>query len=284
MLRICWRANRSWAAAPREALEAALGVLDRRRRPRPTRAGGRPCRAAAGTRGWRLAHVGAVGLDPAAERDVAGRERLDEQRDLVGRRRHVRVGEDDEVARRREHAGPDRRALAAVRHRRARRRRPVGAASGRAPDEVGGAVGAAVVDDEDVDRRRQLGRAGRAVARLVAAPVEVRRTARRGPGRSAPPRCRPAGRSVNVRRSHRGESTCRDIAANRLLVRAAGWPNRLSAWQVRRRLDSSTDTERRLNFDEMRHRVVPAIQRVGLLQHLDAEVAAQEPFRRRSRA
>ena len=57
----------------------------------------------------------------------------------------------------RDHAGADRRALAAVRHRQqlelARRRLGPGA------DEVGGAVGAAVVDDEDLDRLRELARA-----------------------------------------------------------------------------------------------------------------------------
>ena len=74
----------------------------------------------------------------------------------------------DDVAGRRDHPGPDRRALAAVGDRQqlelARDRLGPGA------DEVGGAVGAAVVDDEDLDRLGEPLRAGPAVAPRAAAP------------------------------------------------------------------------------------------------------------------
>ena len=46
-------------------------------------------------------HVRAVGLDPRPERDIVVGQGRDQQRQLVGRRRHVGVGEDDEVGRRR---------------------------------------------------------------------------------------------------------------------------------------------------------------------------------------
>ena len=108
--------------------------------------------------------------------DVVVRQRRDEQRQLVGRRRHVRVGEHDQVRGRVEHPGPDRRALAAVRHRRSRSgasRRAATCASGRAVDERGRGVGAAVVDDEDLDPLGEAGRARRAVARALAATPQV---------------------------------------------------------------------------------------------------------------
>src|SRR4051794_26717630 len=99
-----------------EALEPALRVLDGADYP-----GGRedveglaeepPVARLAGS------HVGTVGLDARAECDVVIAECLDEQRQLVGRGRHVSVGEDDQVRLRVEHAGTDGGALAAVRHR-----------------------------------------------------------------------------------------------------------------------------------------------------------------------
>jgi hypothetical protein len=79
------------------------------------RAGGTPCRAS-GVPRLGLAHVRAVRLDPAAERDVIRGQRLDEERQLIWRGRHVGVGEDREIALRGEHPGPDRGALAAVGH------------------------------------------------------------------------------------------------------------------------------------------------------------------------
>ena len=72
--------------------------------------------------------------------------------------------------------GPDRGALAAVRHaQEAQRRavRPVPGRLGPGLDELGGPVGAAVVDDEDLDRVRQPAGAGRTVAGRLAAAVEV---------------------------------------------------------------------------------------------------------------
>ena len=60
-----------------------------------------------------------------------------------------------------------------------RRTRSVDAVDARPPPPAGPrrcaavVVRAAVVDDEDVDRLRQCGRAGRSVARLVAAPAQV---------------------------------------------------------------------------------------------------------------
>ncbi len=84
-------------------------------------------------------------------------ERRDEQRELVGRGRHVGVGEDDEVGRRGEHPGADRRALAAVRDAQHAQVSAVASpdrshASGRAATMRDGLVRAAVVDDEDLDR------------------------------------------------------------------------------------------------------------------------------------
>ncbi len=100
-----------------------------------------------------------------------------EERDLVGRGRHVGVGEDDDVGVRGEHPGPDRGALAAVGDRQQREGRPsprltpAGLRAG--TDERGGAVGAPVVHDEDVDVRRQVTRARRPVAAEVGPPAQV---------------------------------------------------------------------------------------------------------------
>ena len=98
---------------PREALEPALRVLHRADDP-DRREGMEDLAQQAPVARLGRAHVRAVGLDPRTERDVVIGQRRDEQRQLVGRRRHVRVGEDDQVGRRIEHPGPDRRALAAV--------------------------------------------------------------------------------------------------------------------------------------------------------------------------
>ena len=75
-----------------------------------------------------------------------------------------------------EHPRPDRRALAAVRDRDDGQRRAglrVAASPAARATRSGGAVGAAVVDDEDLDPAGQLRRAGRPVARGLAAPAEV---------------------------------------------------------------------------------------------------------------
>ena len=99
MLWIRWRANRSLGSFPGEALEPALRVLDRADHPDRRELVERLAEHPPVPR-LALAHVGAVRLDPAAERDVGRRERIDEQRELVRRGRHVGVGEDDEVGRR----------------------------------------------------------------------------------------------------------------------------------------------------------------------------------------
>ena len=87
-----------------EPLEPALRVLhgadDPQRRQRVERLAQRPPPG-----GLRGPHVGAVGLDPAAVGGVGGLEGVDQERDLVGRRRHVGVGEDHDLAVGRDHAG-----------------------------------------------------------------------------------------------------------------------------------------------------------------------------------
>ena len=114
MLRIRWRREEVVRGLAGEALEPALRVLDRSRRPgrreRVERPPERPPVA-------RLAgpHVGAVGLDPRPERDVVVGQRGDEERQLIGRGGHVGIGEDDQVGGRGQHPRPDRGALAAVR-------------------------------------------------------------------------------------------------------------------------------------------------------------------------
>ena len=120
------------------------------------------------------APVGAVGLDPAAERDVVVDERRREQRQLVGRRGHVGVGEDDEVAGRGEDARGDRRALARVRS--AQHAEPRRLARGRRspPD--------APRRSPPCRRSSRRRRRGRPIAR-------ARRTSGR-PGAGGPPRCR----------------------------------------------------------------------------------------------
>ena len=85
---------------PPEALEPALGVLDRARPPTPTRAGGTSCPAAAASRAATRA-CPSRRAGSASRRRRRRLERLDEQRQLVGRRGHVGVGEHDQVARRR---------------------------------------------------------------------------------------------------------------------------------------------------------------------------------------
>ena len=82
---------------------------------------------------------------------------MKQEGDLIRRRRHVGIGEDDEIAGGREHAGTHGSALAAVWYAADLQSYAVdGARSlGTCLDEVGGAVGAAVVDDEDLDVRRQ---------------------------------------------------------------------------------------------------------------------------------
>ena len=115
----------------------------------------------------RRAHVRAVRLDARAERDVVRLEGFDEQRELVGRRRHVGVGEDDEVGLRCEHPGAHRGALAAVGHDEHPQARPglgVRCRLRSRPDEVGGAIRAAVVDHEHLDRLGQRRGARRPVA------------------------------------------------------------------------------------------------------------------------
>ena len=152
-----------------EALEAALGVLDVADGPDR----GEPVEGAAQQppeAGLGAPHVAAVGLDPAAEGEVVVAERLDEERQLVRRGGHVGVGEDDEIGLGGEHPGLHRGALAAVGHRQQREERRPGDRRGRrlraSPDQVGGPVGAAVVDHQDAHVVRQAGRAGRPVPAL----------------------------------------------------------------------------------------------------------------------
>ena len=60
------------------------------------------------------AHVAAVGLDPASQGNIGRLQRGEELRELIGRRRHVGVGEDDQVAVGGKHPGPHRGTLAGV--------------------------------------------------------------------------------------------------------------------------------------------------------------------------
>ena len=174
MLVIRWRANRSWPASRRNPLKPhwvsgtspvtqspGECVEHLAQEPPVQRLAGPP--------------VGAVRLDPAAERDVVVRERVGEQRELVGRCCHVRVGETPGRRwRRGRPPGPRRPCLHAVAAARAgaARRRPVRVwASGRASTSVGGAVRAAVVHDQHVPGA-ELGCADRPPAR--AGPVRAR--------------------------------------------------------------------------------------------------------------
>ena len=104
-------------------------------------------------------HVRAVGLDPAAQRDVVVCERGDQQRDLVRGRRHVRVREEHEVRVRGEHPGADRRALSAV---------GTGAgrgAAGRASREPPRVATARAPPSRPCSRRRRRGPGVRSAAR-----------------------------------------------------------------------------------------------------------------------
>jgi len=103
-------------------------------------------------------------------------ERIDEQRDHVGWRRHVGVREDDQIGRCREHAGANSGALSAVGH---GQHAQIGFRScgtgglGASADQVGRSVGAAVVDDEDLDSLRKRGGSGCSVSSALAAAPEV---------------------------------------------------------------------------------------------------------------
>jgi hypothetical protein len=98
-----------------------------------------------------------------------------QQRDLVGRCGHVGVGEDDEVARRREHARPYGRALAPVRDADDVQPHAVDGTGrlGSSFDDAHGLIRAPVVDDEDLDLLRERGRTRCPVTCLVAPPAEI---------------------------------------------------------------------------------------------------------------
>jgi hypothetical protein len=121
-------------------------------------------------------HVGAVRLDPGSERHVVRGKRLDEQRQLVRRRRHVSVGEGDQVGRSVQHPRADRRTLAAVRDAKQAQPRAVRSDPGRlrsGGDDRCRVVRAAVVDDEDVDRGGEPIGARCALSGHVATPREI---------------------------------------------------------------------------------------------------------------
>ena len=101
-------------------------------------------------------------------------ERGGQQRQLVGRGRHVRVGEDQQVRVRGEHPGTHRGALAAVRDGHDLEIDPVDPLdlAPRAHD-VGGPVRAPIVDDEDGDPLRELSCARGTLPGMLAAPVQV---------------------------------------------------------------------------------------------------------------
>ena len=145
-----------------EPLEPALRVLDRPddpdRRQHVEALAEQPAVAR-----LRRPHVRPIGLDARTEGDVVVDERRHEQRDLIRRRRHVGIREDHEFAGRREHAGTHGGALAAVRDAADVQPHAVDRARGLGSclDDVDGPVRAAVVDDEDLDLRRE-GRGARA--------------------------------------------------------------------------------------------------------------------------
>ncbi len=118
-----------------------------------------------------LAHVAAVWLDPAAVHRVRRVERANQRRQLIGRCRHVRIGEDHQVTGSGQHPGAHGGAFAPVRHvRTPGHRRPN---SGRALTRSARPVLAAVVDDQHVDRVRQLVGTRTPVARVIAAAVQI---------------------------------------------------------------------------------------------------------------
>ena len=189
MLVMRCRSNRSCGGCPGEPLEPALGVLDRADHPHGRQQVERLAEQAA-VAGLRRPHVGAVRLDARPERDVVVGERADEEGDLVGRGRHVRVGEDDQVAGRGQHAGPHRRALPAVRHAQDTQRDAV------APRPTPPVAPRPAPRCRRSSRRRRRGRRSipgaptRRVRRRVPGPRADgdSRTARRVPDRSARPR------------------------------------------------------------------------------------------------
>ena len=157
-----------------EPLEPALGVLHRPDDPdRGEQVEHLPEQSAVAR--LRRAHVRPIGLDARPEGHVVVAERGDEQRDLVGWRRHVGVGEDDKVAGGGQHAGTDRGALPAVRHALDTQRHAGDGTCGLGPrlDDVDRGVRAAVVDDEDLDLFGEGGRARRAIARVLVAAAQV---------------------------------------------------------------------------------------------------------------
>ena len=170
MLVTFWRANTSWATSRRNPLNphcvSCTGPTTQTEAsrwnalPRKRRHPGCAC-----------PHVGAIGLDPGAVGGIRCFERLQERDQLVRRGRHVGVGEHDQVAGRVEHPCANRGPLAAMGHRQ-QLELAVGVLRSGA-HEVRGPVGGAVVDDEDVDRVRQLVGSGAPFARVIAASVEI---------------------------------------------------------------------------------------------------------------
>ncbi len=159
-----------------EALEATLGVLHGADGPD----GGQRMEGAtqeAPVPRLRPAHVAAIRLDPAAQHDIVILEHLVQDWDLVGRRREVRVGEDDRVRVGGEHPRAHGRSLAAMGDAEQLQGGPVGrggpAALGPRSHKRRGAVRAPVVDHEDVDVGRQVPRAGRTLATAICAATQV---------------------------------------------------------------------------------------------------------------
>ncbi len=135
---------------PAEALEATLRVGNRTRN--PARGQRVEYTAEQSAVEWlRPAPIAAVGVDPAAEGDVMAGQRFGEQRELIGRRGEVSVGEQDEFALRVEHSGSHGRAFASVRT--AQQSQLSGRSGGgrvAIGDDCSRRVGAAVVDDENL--------------------------------------------------------------------------------------------------------------------------------------
>ena len=111
---IFWRSNKIVRCSPAKALEATLRVGHRTRDPARGERVEHTAQQAA-VEWLRPAPIAAVGVDAAAEGDVMLGQRIGEQRQLIGRRGQVCIGEEDEFALRVEHSGLHGRAFASMR-------------------------------------------------------------------------------------------------------------------------------------------------------------------------
>ena len=196
MLVTCWRANTSRATSRRKPLNphcvSCTGPDDPQRRQQVERLAEQPPPARAARRACRSRRAGSASRR-RRRRSRAPRPASGSSSGGVAMSASAKT---TTSPRRVEHAGPDRRALAAVRD-----GQQLELAVGRlrpGADEGRGAVGRAVVDHEHLDRSRAAPPrpGGRRAPRRRGGGGS--RTARRARGRAGPPRCRRAGRWTGI--------------------------------------------------------------------------------------